>query len=67
MTACRIIFPAKTSAVVSSTPGAKMTKNLAVLAGTMIAAVWFVPAALAQLACVTQNMVVPPNPFLRGA
>ena len=38
-----------------------MTKNLAVLAGTMIAAVWFVPAALAQPACVTQNMVVPPN------
>src|SRR5437764_13637821 len=39
----------------------KMTNKLAVLAGTMIAAVWLAPAALAQPACVTQNMAVPPN------
>src|SRR5712675_240214 len=38
-----------------------MNRNLAVLAGTMIAAVWLAPAALAQPACVTQNMAIPPN------
>ena len=38
-----------------------MNNKLAVLAGTMIAAVWLAPAALAQPACVTQNMAVPPN------
>ena len=38
-----------------------MNDKLAVLAGTMIAAVWLAPAALAQPACVTQNMAVPPN------
>src|SRR3984893_7955886 len=35
-------------------------KNMsAVLAGTLMSAVWLVPAALAQTACVTQNMAVP--------
>ncbi len=38
-----------------------MSKLLAVLAGTLMSAVSLVPAALAQTACVTQNMAVPPN------
>jgi hypothetical protein len=35
-----------------------MNTMLAVLGGTLTS-VWLLPAALAQLACVTQNMVVP--------
>jgi len=43
-----------------------MTKNLAVLAGTMISAVSLASGAFAQTpapppGCVTQNMAVPPN------
>jgi hypothetical protein len=38
-----------------------MRKELAVLAGTLMSAVSFTPAALAQAPCVTQNMAVPPN------
>jgi Putative esterase len=36
-----------------------MPNRLAVLAGTLMSAVWLMPAALAQTACVTQNMAVP--------
>jgi Putative esterase len=36
-----------------------MSNILAVLAGTLMSAVWLIPAALAQTACVTQNMAVP--------
>ena len=36
-----------------------MNNLLAVLAGTMMSAAWLMPAALAQTACVTQNMAVP--------
>src|SRR5260370_27364973 len=36
-----------------------MNNILAVLAGTLMSAVWLIPAALAQTACVTQNMAVP--------
>jgi Putative esterase len=36
-----------------------MNKILAALAGTLMSAVWFTPAALAETACVTQNMAVP--------
>jgi hypothetical protein len=36
-----------------------MPNRLAVLAGALMSAVWLMPAALAQTACVTQNMVVP--------
>jgi hypothetical protein len=36
-----------------------MSNIAAVLAGTLISAVWLIPAALAQTACVTQNMAVP--------
>src|ERR1700738_2776966 len=36
-----------------------MNKVLVVLAGTLIAAAWLTPGALAQTACVTQNMAVP--------
>jgi len=36
-----------------------MNNILAVLTGTLMSAVWLMPAALAQTACVTQNMVVP--------
>src|SRR6478735_6088234 len=38
-----------------------MSKLLAVLAGALISAVSPIPAALAQPACVTQNMAVPPG------
>jgi hypothetical protein len=37
----------------------KMNKMLAVLTGTLMSAVWLIPAALAETACVTQNMAVP--------
>src|SRR6266700_2186834 len=36
-----------------------MNSILAVVTGTLMSAVWLVPAALAQTACVTQNMAVP--------
>ena len=36
-----------------------MNNILAVLAATLMSAVWLIPAALAQTACVTQNMAVP--------
>jgi hypothetical protein len=36
-----------------------MKTILAVLAGTLISAVWLIPAALAQTACVIQNMAIP--------
>ena len=39
----------------------KMSNMLAVLAGALMSAVWLMPAALAQTACVTQNMAVPPG------
>src|SRR6185369_9029040 len=38
-----------------------MSNMLAALAGPLISAVSLMPAALAQPACVTQNMVVPPG------
>ena len=38
-----------------------MRKEVAVLAGALMSAVSFVPAALAQAPCVTQNMTVPPD------
>src|ERR1043165_2734025 len=38
-----------------------MSNMLAALAGALISAASLMPAALAQPACVTQNMVVPPN------
>ncbi len=38
-----------------------MNKMLAALAGTLMSAVWLVPAALAEPVCVTQNMAVPPG------
>src|SRR3954463_5475336 len=38
-----------------------MNNILAVLAGTLMSAVWLIPTALAQTACVTQNMAVPPG------
>jgi hypothetical protein len=38
-----------------------MNKRLAVLTGTLLSAVWLMPAALAQTACVTQNMTIPPG------
>lgn len=38
-----------------------MKSRLAVLAGALLSAVGFAPAVLAQPACVTQNMGVPPN------
>ena len=38
-----------------------MSNMLAALAGALISAVSLMPAALAQPACVTQNMVVPPG------
>ena len=38
-----------------------MSNMLAVLAGTMMSAVSLIPVALAQTACVTQNMAIPPN------
>ena len=36
-----------------------MNNRLAVLAGALIFAAWLIPGALAQTACVTQNMAVP--------
>src|SRR5476651_2663945 len=36
-----------------------MNNILAVLTGTLMSAVWLIPAALAETACVTQNMAVP--------
>src|ERR1700685_2682560 len=36
-----------------------MNNILAVLTGTWMSAAWLVPSALAQTACVTQNMAVP--------
>ena len=36
-----------------------MNNTLAVLAGTLLSAAWLIPAAMAQPACVTQNMAVP--------
>jgi hypothetical protein len=36
-----------------------MNHILAVLTGALMSAVWFMPAALAETACVTQNMAVP--------
>src|ERR1700680_1883349 len=36
-----------------------MNNILAVLAGTLMSAAWLIPDALAQTACVTQNMAVP--------
>src|SRR6478672_2009680 len=37
-------------------------RNLStVLAGALISILWFTPAVLAQPACVTQNMAVPPG------
>ncbi len=36
-----------------------MNSILAVVTGTLMSAVWLMPAALAQTACVTQNMAVP--------
>src|SRR3954463_5171953 len=38
-----------------------MNNILAVLAGTLMSAVWLIPTALAQPACVNQNMAVPPG------
>ena len=38
-----------------------MIKTLAVLAGTLMVAVWLTPVARAQAPCVTQNMAVPPG------
>lgn len=38
-----------------------MKSRLAVLAGALLSATGFAPAAVAQPACVTQNMAVPPN------
>ena len=38
-----------------------MSNMLAVLAGTLMSAVCLTGAALAQTACVTQNMAVPPG------
>ena len=38
-----------------------MTHSLSVLAGTLISVVSFASIALAQPACVTQNMAVPPG------
>jgi hypothetical protein len=38
-----------------------MNNALAVLAGTFLSATWLIPAAMAQPACVTQNMTVPPG------
>src|SRR5450432_3446078 len=38
-----------------------MKNRRAVLAGTLMSAVWLIPHALAQTACVTQNMAVPPG------
>src|SRR5690348_8974801 len=47
----------------------KMKKMPAVLAGTLMAAVWLTPVARAQTPCVTQNMAVPPgaNTSAKGA
>ena len=36
-----------------------MNNILAVLAGTLMSAAWLIPGALAQTACVTQNMAIP--------
>jgi hypothetical protein len=38
-----------------------MNNGLATLAGTVLLAAWLIPGAMAQPACVTQNMVVPPG------
>ena len=38
-----------------------MRNELAALAGALMSAVSFMPAALAQAPCVTQNMAVPPG------
>ena len=38
-----------------------MKSRLAVLTGAVLSAAGFTPATLAQPACVTQNMAVPPN------
>jgi hypothetical protein len=38
-----------------------MSNRLAVLAGTLMTAVSLISSALAQPACVTQNMAVPPG------
>jgi hypothetical protein len=38
-----------------------MDKRWAVLTGTLLSAVWLMPAASAQTACVTQNMTIPPG------
>ena len=34
---------------------------LVVLSGVLLSAAWLIPAAMAQPACVTQNMAVPPG------
>src|SRR5262245_2404185 len=39
----------------------KIDNLLAVLAGTFMSAVWLIPTAPAETACVTQNMAVPPG------
>src|SRR5215470_18140986 len=39
----------------------KMYGILVVLAGALMSAVWLMPPAVAQTACVTQNMVIPPG------
>ena len=38
-----------------------MNTALVVLAGTFLSTTWLIPAAMAQPACVTQNMAVPPG------
>jgi hypothetical protein len=38
-----------------------MNNGLATLAATVLLAAWLIPGAMAQPACVTQNMVVPPG------
>src|SRR5882757_9859045 len=38
-----------------------MRNELVALAGALMSAVSFMPAAMAQAPCVTQNMAVPPN------
>src|SRR5258708_35097214 len=38
-----------------------MNNSLAVLTGALLSATWLIPAAVAQPACVTQNMAVPPG------
>jgi hypothetical protein len=38
-----------------------MSNISAVLAGALMSPVWLIPTALAQPACVTQNMAVPPG------